>query len=450
VLAAAAVGLVMVQLDFFALNLALPRMAEDLDVQTTDLQWVISGYMLALASFLIPGGRLGDILGRRRVLIVGLAIFATASAICGAASSPGVVIGFRVLQGVGAAIMFPLCVAVVTNAFPEERRARAIGNLYGLGAVATAIGPFVGGLFTDALTWRWVFLVNIPLGMAAIAMVLAFVPESRDNTVPRRIDLYGLAAVAAGIAAVTFAVDRGQEWGWVSAGVIVAFAGGLALLYAFVAIERRVRFPLVDLALFRNRPYVVITLMGTVGNVVFVTTTFCSALYLQQVRGLSPIAAGAVFLAASVATSVAGPLSGRLGERFFVPRVMMLSILAGCPGLIVVALDPSLGIYMAALVVFGFGYGLTWSIVSVGTQAVVSVEQAGAASGVTLAMVIGLAGLAVAVAAAVIEALTAGGTSEATAIEAILISAAAASVLIGGALGVVANRFRGPAPAAAT
>jgi MFS family permease len=345
--------------------------------------------------------------------------------------------------------MFPLCVAVVTNAFPEERRTRAIGNLYGLGAVATAVGPFVGGVFTDALTWRWVFLVNIPLGIAAIAMVLAYVPESRDETVPRHIDLRGLAAVATGIAAVTFAVDRGQEWGWTSGAVIAVFAGGLALLYAFVRIERRVRFPLVDLALFRNRPYVVITLMGTVGNVVFVTTTFCSALYLQQVRGLSPIAAGAVFLAASVATSVAGPLSGRLGERFYVPRVMMLSILGGCPGLIVVALDPSLGIYMAALVLFGFGYGLTWSIVSVGTQAVVPAERAGEASGVTLAMVIGLAGLAVAIAAAVIEALVASGTSEARAIEAILISAAAASALIGVALGVVANRMRGPAPATA-
>jgi EmrB/QacA subfamily drug resistance transporter len=450
VLAAAAVGLVMVQLDFFALNLALPRMAQDLDVQTTDLQWVISGYMLALASFLIPGGRLGDILGRRPVLIAGLAIFATASAVCGAASSPNLVIGFRVLQGIGAAIMFPLCVAVVTNAFPEERRARAIGNLYGLGAVATAVGPFVGGVFTDALTWRWVFLINIPLGIAAIAMVLAFVRESRDETVARHIDLRGLAAVTTGIAAVTLAVDRGQEWGWTSVPVIAVFACGLALLYAFVTIERRVSFPLVDLDLFRNRPYVVVTLMGTVGNVVFVTTTFCSALYLQQVRGLSPIAAGAVFLAASVATSVAGPLSGRLGERFFVPRVMMLSMIAGFPGLIVVALDPSLGIYMAALVVFGFGYGLTWSIVSVGTQAVVPVEQAGEASGITLAMVIGLAGLAVAIAAAVIEALVAGGTSEASAIKAILITVACASVLIGVALGLLANRFRVPAPSVAT
>jgi MFS family permease len=172
VLVAASVAMFMVQLDFFALNLALPQMSRDLHVSVTDLQWVISGYMLSLAAFLIPGGRLGDIYGRRRLLIVGIGLFVAASTVCGAAPSAGVIIPFRVLQGIGAAIMFPLAVAVVSNAFPPERQARAIGNVYGLAAIATGIGPFFGGFFTDAISWRGIFFVNLPIGAFAIAMLL--------------------------------------------------------------------------------------------------------------------------------------------------------------------------------------------------------------------------------------------------------------------------------------
>ena len=161
---------------------------------------------------------------------------------------------FRIVQGAGAAIIFPLCVAVVTNAFPEERRKRAIGNLYGLAAVAVAIGPFFGGFFTEVISWRAVFLVNVPLGAAAIAVALWGIRESRDETVPRRIDLLGLAAVAAGIGAITYGVDSGGDDGWGSPGVLIAIIGGVALLVAFVAIERRVRFPLIDLSLFANVP----------------------------------------------------------------------------------------------------------------------------------------------------------------------------------------------------
>src|SRR4051812_22839510 len=161
-MAAAGLAMFVTNLDFFALNLSVPGMARDLHVSATDMQWVISGYMLALAAFLIPGGRLGDILGRKRMLMIGLAIFGATSLVCGVGQSAGFVIGFRVLQGLGAAILFPLSIAVVTNAFPEERRKRAIGNLYGLGAVATAAGPFIGGLLTEAVSWRAVFLVNVP------------------------------------------------------------------------------------------------------------------------------------------------------------------------------------------------------------------------------------------------------------------------------------------------
>jgi EmrB/QacA subfamily drug resistance transporter len=410
VLAATSLAMFVVDLDFFALNLSVPRMASDLDVSATDMQWVISGYMLAGGAFLIPGGRLGDILGRRRMLIIGLALFGGASAICSVAPSAGVVIGFRIVQGLGCAILFPICIAVVTNAFPEDRRKRAIGNLYGLAAIATAAGPFVGGALTS-VSWRLVFLVNVPVTIAAIVLAIRAVPESRDETVPRHIDLPGLATVALGIAGITFAVDRGDAWGWTSVATLGTFAAGLALLIGFVAIERRVRLPLVDLSLFRNLPYVRVTLLGMVGNIAFCVTTFGATLYLQEVRGFSPILAGLIFLGASATLGVAGPLSGRLGERFDIPALMTVAMIVGAVGLLVVGGGGSLWLYIPALSVFGIGYGLCWSLASVGTQTVVPINRAGEASGVTLAIVVGVAGLCVAIAAAIIEVIAAGGNS---------------------------------------
>jgi Na+/melibiose symporter-like transporter len=264
----------------------------------------------------------------------------------------------------------------------------------------------------------------------AIALMVRSVPNSRDETVPRQIDYPGLAAVAIGIAAVTFAVDRGDAWGWGSGRTIGLFAAGAALLLVFVAIERRVSFPLVDLALFRNRRFVAITLLGMTANVAFVVTTFAATLYLQDVRGYSPLAGGAIFLAASVMQAIAGPLSGRLAERFNVSRTMLVAICVGAVGLLVIAAGPATAIIGAALTVFGIGYGLCWAMLSVGTQAVVRKDQAGEASGVSLSIVIGMAGLAVALVASLIEVVASGGTSEGEAIERILRVIAIGSVVL--------------------
>jgi EmrB/QacA subfamily drug resistance transporter len=431
VLAAAGTAMFLVDLDFFALNLSIPRMAEDLGVSATDMQWVVSGYMLALAAFMIPGGRLGDVLGRRRMLIVGLTVFGAAAVLCGTAASAEVLIGFRIVQGIGAAILFPICIAVVTNAFPPERRKRAIGNLYGVGALATAIGPFVGGAVTSELGWRWVLLIQVPIAALAIVLALVGIRESRDETVPRHIDLPGLLMVAAGIGTVTFAIDRGETWGWDSLATIGAIAGGVALLIAFVLLEARVRWPLVDLSLFRNPPYVVVTLAGMVANTCFVVTLFAATLYLQDVEGHSPITAGVIFLAASTTVAIAGPLSGWLGERLDIPRVMGVAIVAGAVGLFALSADAALGVYLPALAVFGFGYGLCWSMSSVGTQTVVPIQQAGEASGVTLTIVVGIAGLCVAVVAALIEVIGGGTGGEGDAIESILRYVAIGSAIIG-------------------
>ena len=444
VLVATGLAMFIVDLDFFALNLAIPRMAEELDTSATNMQWVISGYMLAGGAFLIPGGRAADVFGRKRMLLTGIAVFGGASLACGLAPNPEVLIAFRIVQGMGCAILFPVTIAVVTNAFPEERRKRAIGNLYGLAAIATAAGPFVGGGVTESIGWRWVFLLNVPIAAAAFVLTAYAVRESRDESAPRQIDLLGLATIALGIAAFTFAVDKGESWGWGSAQTLGLMAAGLVLIAVFVAIERRVANPLVDLTLFGNRPYVAVTLLGLVANTAFCVGTFASTLYLQRALYYSPLDGGLIFLSASGAMAIAGPLSGRLGERFDVSRLMAAAILLGAIGLAIVATGPDLGVYVAALLAFGFGYGLGWTLTSVGTQTVVPLNQAGVASGVTLAIVVGAAGLGVAVSAALIETLAGGGTTEGEAIEEVLrwvsIGSAVAAIVLVSLRGRVARR----------
>ena len=423
-------GIFVVQLDFFALNLALPAMADELDTTTTGLQWVISGYMLALGATLIPSGRLGDLLGRKRTLIAGLLIFGATSLAGGLAPSAGVLIGFRVIQGLGAAIIFSVAIAVLSNAYPAERQMRAIGNAYGLGAIATAVGPFIGGALTDWVDWRAVLLVNVPVTLCAAYLVLRYVTESRDQSSPSTIDLPGVGLIALGIGSITLAVDRADVWGFVSADTLGLLALGLLLLLAFVIRERRARFPLVDLKLFSNAPYVGITFLGTVANVAFVVTTFAVTIYLQQVEGYSALEAGAIFIAASLALGIAGPLSGRLAERFHVPTVMAVGTVVGALGLISLALAPPLGPYVIGLIAFGGGYGIGWSMATIGTQAVVAPDRAGEASGVTLAIVVGTAGLAVATAGTIIMEVGTGAVALGDSIEEMLVGLAIGSVVL--------------------
>ncbi|MFR9800490.1 MFS transporter [Streptomyces sp. MS06] len=413
----ASLGIFVIQLDFFALNLALPRIASDLDTTVTDLQWAISGYMLALGAFLIPGGRIGDILGRRQMLMTGLAVFGLSSLGAGLASSAATIIVLRFVQGLGAGIMFPLCVAVITDAFPKEQTMRAIGNAYGIGAIGLALGPVVGGGLTQLITWRLVLLINVPVTAAAIAVVWVGVRESRDTTVPRSIDLPGLIAVALGISLMTFGVDRMNEWppdaAWGT------FAAGVLLMVAFVLRERVARWPLVALDLFRNVPYVIVTVMTTVANIGVTSSVYCITIFLQQAEKHTPLGAGLIFLPVSLGAAVGGPLAGWLGERFDIPRTIAAATLVGGLGTFLVSLAGGFGSFLPGLAMNGLGYGIGWAMASVGTQTVVPPQRAGQASGVTLSIVIGVAGMLVALTAMLIE-VGAQGQTLATAVEAVL------------------------------
>ena len=400
VVLAASMGIFAIQLDFFSMQAALPQMAVDLDTSINALQWVISGYMLTLAASFIAGGRLADIFGRRTWLIIGAAVFGVCSLLGGAAPNDAVVIGARLLQGVGGAILFTVSIAVVTNAFPADSVQRAVGLVFGISALGQALGPLAGGFFTELVSWRWVLWINVPVCVAIVVLALSSVEDTRDESADR-VDWLGLALIAVSIGLFTFAIDQAPDWGWGSARTLGAIAVSVVLFVAFVVAEQRVREPLVDLRLFRNREFNVMTAAGTAGNVAIVVAIFISMIYLQTERGFSPLGAGFAFLAFSAGVAIASQLSGRL-ERFPSWAVMVIALVVGGAGAIVmgVTVDHSV-LFFTASVFAGFGLGLSFSFANVVTQSLVPPAQAGTASGVLMTILVGAGGVGVAAAAAI-------------------------------------------------
>lgn len=428
ILAAVSMALFCVQIDYFAMNLALPRMAHDLHSTATDLQWVISVYMLALGAFMVPAGRIGDIFGRRRALLAGIALFGLASALCALAPSATLVIAFRALQGLGAALIFPVSVSVLTNAFPAVRASHAIGLAYGIAGLGNAAGPLIGGLLTDTVGWRWIFWLNVPLTLVAMAIGARSITESFDETVPRRIDLTGLALITIGIGLFTLTFDRAPTWGWLSAPTVAAFLCSLAALVVFVMVQNRVRWPLVDLSLARNARFAILVIAGTIANIAYGVTIFLSTMYLQQVRGLDPLMAGLAFLGPSAGAAVGGVISGRLAASRPPVLVMGLTSVAAALSLAALAVSSSWYAYLPALTACGFTLGLVYAFTTVATQAVVRPERAGEAAGVTLTALVTLAGVGVAVSGTVFEMLQLAGVSPAGAVDGIV--AGLASLLL--------------------
>jgi MFS family permease len=285
---ALAVGMFCVQVDFFALSLALPQMAVDLNQTTTNMQWVLSAYMIAVGAAMIPAGRLGDLRGHRRIVVAGLVVFGGASLVCGLSSSYGLLIGFRALQGLGAAAIFTVSVAAISTAVASDHRGVAIGALYGIANIGTALGPFIGGLLTEQLSWRWVFFLNVPLAAVAILCCLRWLRSTPPAGATVRIDWLGLVLVSSAVIAVAYAADRGGEWGWSSPALIGLLALAVVLLVVFTVVERRVRDPLINMSLFRNRAFVLITVGGTIANIVYTATVLSTTIYLQDGRRTQP------------------------------------------------------------------------------------------------------------------------------------------------------------------
>ncbi|MEU1002871.1 MFS transporter [Streptomyces tibetensis] len=403
---ASSLALFCIQLDFFALNLAIPGISDELGTTVSAAQWTLSAYMLAVGCLFIVGGRLGDLLGRRPILLAGTGLFAAASVGCALAPSLGVLVVARIVQGAGAALIFPVSVSVITNAFPEETRARALGAMFGIANVGTALGPFVGGGFTDGPGWRWIFWLLAPLSALSLLIALRYVPDSRDESAPRQVDLPGCLAVVTSLAALTLAVERGSAWGWDHARTLALFGIAVVAGALFALRERTCRHPLVDFRLFRNIRFDLVTVMGSVANMGYAVTVFLATLQLQQVRGLSAILSGTVFLAPAVMVACSGPIGAWLSGRMRATSVMALAGAVAGTGMIGLSFAWSWWVYLPVFTWCALGLGLGWTFASVATQQVVSPARAGEASGVVLTALVTLGAIGLAAVAAAITSLT--------------------------------------------
>jgi EmrB/QacA subfamily drug resistance transporter len=314
-LVAVAFGLFMIMLDNTIVNVALPSIQRDLGLKVSELEWVVTGYALTFGAFMLTGGKLADLLGRRRIFVVGLVVFTGASLACGLAGSAGVLIGARVVQGLGAAMMNPATLSIITVTFPPQQRGRAIGIWAGVSALALAIGPLVGGVLSERANWNWIFFINIPVGVLAVVAAYLFIDESRDNSREQRPDFPGLITSTVGLFALTYALIEANNYGWGSTRILASFGIAAVALVAFVFLELHQRLPMLDLSLFKNRIFAgansVMLLLGLAMFGVF----FFVSLYVQNILGYSPIQAGASFLPWTLLIVVLAPQAGHLNDR---------------------------------------------------------------------------------------------------------------------------------------
>jgi EmrB/QacA subfamily drug resistance transporter len=402
VIAATVLGSGVVSLDATVVNVALPRLAEDLDADFAGLQWVITGYTLTLAALILLGGALGDRYGRRRVFCIGLAWFALASALCAAAPNVTTLVAARALQGVGGALLTPGSLAIISATFHPDDRGRAIGAWSGLGGVTTAIGPFVGGWLVSA-SWRWIFLLNLPLAAAVFAITLRHVPESRDPESTSSPDISGALLCVAGLGAVTWGLIDQQ---WSAVGV------GLLAFIAFLLVEARSRHPMMPLSIFGNTTFRAINLLTFVIYGALAMMIFLLALVLQSGLGYSPLAAGAALFPVTVLMLVFSAPSGALAQR----RGPRLPLTVG-PVTIAVGLwlfqrvEPGASYLTGVLpevLIFGAGLALTVAPLTTAVLAAAEERHAGLASGVNNA-VARVAGLVAVAAVPLLTGLDAAG-----------------------------------------
>lgn len=432
-----ALALVCIQIDFFALGLALPVIARDMGTTTTDLQWALSGYMLALGSLMIPASRLADLFGRKYVLLVGVALFGASSLACGLATSPSMLIGFRVLQGVGGAMILPVAFSLVTNATDAAVRPRILGLMLAIASVGTALGPLIGGGLASTAGWRWVFFVNVPVALVALVWGSFTLVNSKESSGHRlrELDWLGAGLVVAAVATLSLGIDAISGVGFLVLSTIALLVVGAGALALFTVHERRAPWPMVGTDLMRRGSFWALVGAGTFANACFAVMIIVSVIQLQQVRGLSSGQAGLAFIAAALATALCGPVSGRLTGKVPGGQVMAVSIVVGGIGLVIQALSESLAVDLVGLTVCGFAFGMGYTFTNVATQSVLPEELSGQASGVSLTVLVTIGGVAVVIGAMALE-LAGGATDMGAATVTVLLWTGILAVLVGAVFGV--------------
>jgi len=384
VLALTSTAYFMVVLDALVVVTALPRMQRDLHVGLSSLQWTVNAYGIAFAAGIITAAALGDRFGRRRVFHAGLWLFTLASAACALSPNVAELVAARTVQGLGAAVVLPLSLTILTTAFPAERRGMIVGVYGGLAGLAVALGPIVGGAITEGADWHWIFWLNVPIGLAAVLLGRRLLPESHGA--PERLDLLGVSLVTAGVVALVWGLTRANDVGWASGETVGSFVAGSLLAATFLGWERRVAHALVPLRLFARREFAV----GNVTTFFLHGATFAAAFFVTQefqlARGYSPLGTGLRLLPFFATPMVVAPLAGTLSDRIGRRPIMVTGLVLQVAGYLWVAARSSLGTGWieldAALLLAGVGISMALPTVPTAVLDAVAPEEMGKASGI--------------------------------------------------------------------
>jgi EmrB/QacA subfamily drug resistance transporter len=408
----------MVVLDATIVNVALPSIQKDLNLSEGNLQWIVNAYTLVFGGFLLLGGRAGDLLGRKRVFLVGLVIFTTASLLDGLASSEGTLIGARALQGLGAALVSPAALSIISTTFAEGReRARALGVWAAIAIGGSAVGLVLGGFLTQYLSWPWIFFVNVPVGIATFILSLRLIPESRDEHAERSFDIAGAVTVTGGLMVLVYAIVGAQSAGWGSAKTIGLFALAGVLLAAFVVIEQRAKAPLVRLSIFRVRSLLTANVTMFLAASAIFAMFFFNTLYLQRVLGYGPLTAGLAFLPFTAGIMISAGLASAFAPRIGVRPVAAAGMLLTTAGLLLLTQLPVHGSYvpdvLPAILLSSLGMGAVFMPLTLIATTGLKNEDQGLASGLfnTSQQIGGALGLAILSTIATSKTASAGGTA---------------------------------------
>src|SRR5947209_16853440 len=439
----------MVVLDATIVNVALPSIQKDLGLSEANLQWIVNAYTLVFGGFLLLGGRAGDLLGRKRLFLIGLVIFTTASLLNGLSSSSGQLIGFRALQGLGAALISPAALSIIATTFAEgKERAKALGVWAAIAIGGSAVGLVLGGVLTQYFSWPWIFFVNVPVGIVAFILSMRLIPESRDEHAARSYDVAGAVTVTGGLMSLVYAIVDAQQAGWGSLKTLGFFALAAVLLTAFVVIEQRAKAPLVRLSIFRIRSLLTANVAMFLAMSGMFAMFFFNTLYIQRILGYGPLKAGLAFLPFTAGIMVSAGLASQFAPRVGVRIVAAIGFVLSAGGLVLLTQLPVHGSYatnvLPAIVLSSLGMGAVFMpLTLIATTGLADADQ-GLASGLfnTSQQVGGALGLAVLSTLAASKTAAAGGSTAHTLVVGFHWAFAVGAVVMVAALVVMVSLLR--------
>src|SRR5256884_465661 len=375
----------MIMLDNTVVNVALPAIKSDLGISQSELEWTVAAYALPFASLLLTGGKLGDLLGRRLIFVIGLVVFTLSSLFCGLSGSGTELITARAVQGIGAALMMPSTLSIISATFAVRERGTAIGIWAGVSAMALAIGPLLGGIITEHISWNWIFYVNIPIGAAGVLAAIFVVPESKDTSREQRLDLPGLLTSGVGLFSIVFALIEAHPYGWTSARIVGLFVVAAVALTAFVLLELHQRLPMLDLSLFRNGTFAGANIVAILVTMAMFGIFVFFPIYMQTFLGWSPIQSRAALLPWTmlivIFAPIAGKLSDRVGSRWLIAGGMTTVALC-CLELSTVTVNSGFWQMLPGFMLGGLGMAFVMTPMSAAVMGAAPVDKAGVASGV--------------------------------------------------------------------